>query len=71
MATWESVNVQCPFYRGNDDVSIRCEGFTGGETVTRRFPGAKPRKTCMERKCCGRYWDCPVYRLVNREKYGE
>lgn len=65
MATrWESVNVQCPFYLGNDDRTIRCEGLTEGETVTRRFSGAVKRKACMAKCCCGKYRECPVYKLV-------
>lgn len=66
---WESVNVECPFYRENDDLTIRCEGLTHGETVTRRFPRKTARAACMEQVCCGAYRNCPVYRLVSEVKY--
>lgn len=71
MATsWDSVNVQCPFYKFNDSRSIRCEGIMGDSTITQTFLSPKKRVCYMEALCMGAYVRCALYGEIER-KYEE
>lgn len=71
MATsWESVNVQCPFYRESNSRNLRCEGIWSGSSLTTTFTSPNRRLEYMEKLCMGCYTRCPLYGQIER-KYEE
>ena len=70
---WTDADVRCPFYISDDrrGRSIRCEGYCDGADMVSRFQSLSRREQHMGRFCVGRYEDCPVYRCIYENKYGE
>ena len=69
-----SPSIRCPFYIGLfEKTSIECEGFDESlprmKTVIRMYTG-REIKEYAGRYCCAAYEQCPVYRMIEREKYG-
>ncbi len=71
MATsWDSVNVQCPFYLFNDGRNVRCEGLWQYSSITTSFTSLRRRMEHMQRLCMGPYTQCALYRQLEK-KYEE
>lgn len=66
--SWESVDVECPFYRASDRIYIRCEGLAG-LTMTIYFSDKQRKAVLMERYCNCRWEDCPLHKAVDAQ-YG-
>ncbi len=62
---------RCPFFRSKGGVSVCCEGFTDGCTVSVRFTRKKKLEQHWECFCCGRFNYCEVYRMVMEAKYAD
>lgn len=66
---WGQRDVRCPFWRGETDRAVCCEGLRPGETIRRLLPDKDAKLREMRAFCCGGYDQCPVYGLVMGIKY--
>ena len=56
----EDSYVNCPYYRKEAPVEIRCEGMCG-VTTTHYFTSGAHKEDFKEDFCSGYYWNCPCY----------
>lgn len=74
---YDSANVKCPYYLGNNTkyqcqkVQIRCEGVSKGNSISLEFVSDQVRQTYKENFCysllnCNK---CLIHKMLNR-KYG-
>lgn len=68
--SWDSVNVQCPFYRQSSSRHLSCEGVWSASTIDTTFHSTRSRQELMERLCMSAYTQCPLYRQIEK-KYEE
>lgn len=68
---WARAGVRCPFWRGDWDKAVACEGPFDGSGVTLTFRGDKKRKRHMEVFCFRNYEKCEVYRMIQENKYAD
>lgn len=68
--SWATVHVQCPFFKGDTQQAIACEGLEDREKLRRLMPSEEKKRSIMLRFCCDRYRECEIYRLV-AAKYDE
>lgn len=68
--SWRSVAAQCPFFVRDGRKTITCEGLTDGEEIRRRMSDEARCTDVFREACARRYRECPVYRLINKVKYG-
>ena len=63
-STYMRNHAKCPFYRGDTQQSVICEGFLPDSTVSVRFATRRDmqRHCCVF--CCDKYENCEVYRMV-------
>lgn len=62
--TWSSVEVKCPFWKGETTRAVVCEGLTAGENFRRLLPGERAKKALMREFCCNHYETCKIFQLV-------
>lgn len=67
---WRS-QVECPFYKRDDQNNIYCEGIVENSTNITRFRFKKDRNQQMRIFCCDRYINCEIYRMLMDAKYEE
>lgn len=68
---WARGNVRCPFWRGDWDKAVACEGPFDGCGVTVTFCSQKMKWRQMEVFCADHFRNCEVYRMVRAAKYDE
>lgn len=59
----EDSYVNCPYYRKESPVEIRCEGMCG-VTTTHYFESRRQKDDFKDDFCIGYYWNCPCYRTL-------
>ena len=65
-----SRDVLCPFYKGDDNRRIKCEGFLEGMvSIHLNFEEAFYLEYYMKKHCCAHYRDCEIYKLICRVRY--
>lgn len=62
--SWGSVHAACPFWRGETDRAICCEGVREGETIRRMLPDKEAKHREMLEYCCKDYKLCKIFQLV-------
>lgn len=68
---WARKYVKCPFYRGDGEETVSCEGPFDDVGVTLKFRGPKKQKRHMEVFCAEHFTKCEVFRMVHEAKYDE
>ena len=68
--SWGSVHVKCPFWRGETDRAVCCEGLKPGETIRRLLPSREAKDLEMDRYCARNYEECKIFQLCY-SKYTE
>ena len=64
---YDSVNVKCPYYKGESKNTIQCEDFIG-ETCNRSFKNTSAKKIYKEANCCSfGYKKCSHFQEVNHK----
>ena len=60
--------VQCPFFRRQDRLYVRCEGLTRRGSLTVRFARAAEKTKWMQKRCesIAGCQECPVYQMLVR-----
>lgn len=74
MATrYESADVKCPFYKDIDKkvLKIKCEGITDDCSLHLCFYNLDAETYHISLYCNERYRECPIYRMLMRDKYDE
>lgn len=61
-------NVLCPFYKVETRNTVKCEGVISA-TCSNNFSTTKTKKEHYEEKCCNKYRDCKLYRILEEEYY--
>ena len=67
----DMVRVLCPFRSSASKQYISCEGLTADCGVTLRFTDKDACKAHSVIFCETRYQECPVYRMIYEDKYGD
>lgn len=63
--------VLCPYYQGEDEDSVRCEGVCGARVMIMQFGGKAAKWAHTRGVCETNGWKrCPIARVVG-EKYEE
>ncbi|MBO4854077.1 MAG: hypothetical protein J5482_02880 [Oscillospiraceae bacterium] len=68
---WARRWVRCPFWRGDRQEVVGCEGPFDGSGVQLTFESHGRQRRHMETFCCHHYEKCEVYRMVVEAKYPE
>lgn len=63
-STYMRNHAKCPFYRGDTQQSVICEGFLQGSTVSVRFATQRDMQKHCGLFCCDMYENCEVYRMI-------
>ena len=58
---------QCPFFQSSNKVTVQCEGITNDSIVLIRFLSPDKRTEFRKRYCNSRYFECPMYKLVEKK----
>ena len=61
---WAAVNVQCPFWKGEQSRVIVCEGLGPGEKIERVLPSSGRKKLEMQTYCCKCYESCRIFKML-------
>jgi hypothetical protein len=61
---WSSVEVQCPFWKGETTRAICCEGLRKGEVIRRLLPDKEAKKKELRKYCCKNYELCGIFQMV-------
>lgn len=71
--SWTEADMKCPFYIKDDrgTKSICCEGYETDSVTVTKFKTLGGRDRHMGIYCAARYEQCPMYKAVCRDKYGE
>ena len=69
--TYRGVDAKCPFYIQDSAKTIHCEGLSEGETIRRKFDDEVLCTRTFRGSCCGRYNECPVYKMITEIKYND
>lgn len=56
----EDPYVECPYYRKESPVEIKCVGICG-EHTTNTFSNKKSKQLHKDDFCCGFYFNCSLY----------
>ena len=74
-ASWRQADILCPFYKNDrtKDRMIKCEGLLQKTrtTSTHYFQRQEDHNNHLARYCAARYRECPHFKALMREKYGE
>lgn len=77
MKSYFSADAKCPFYSGDDGHSaVACEGILNATCVKLSFNTNAPQvekdrlKNHIRKYCADHYKSCPIYRMIDDEKYG-
>lgn len=66
MPSYNSVDVKCPFYRGDDGKkNVTCEGVCEGNKLIMAFGRKKDFEIQMRVFCCEHYHRCEIYKVVS------
>ncbi len=67
MASYNSADVQCPFYRRDEpgQGNLTCESVLPGGTVRTHFATREALQTQIRKYCAGDYRGCPWYQVVS------
>lgn len=63
-SSWKSVDVKCPFFKGEARKVIVCEGFYVSENIRRCLHSEARKKAVMAELCCRNYESCPWFQMV-------
>lgn len=63
------VDVLCPFYKGDENRKIICEGIVDRSTISLSFGSKTDFDIQVNSFCCARYRYCEVYRMLMASKY--
>lgn len=70
---YEDAKARCPFYQTTDagGHKIKCEGILGADSIILCYNGKRDRQRVRDLKtyCQAGYADCPVYRMIEKDKY--
>lgn len=67
MATnYEDVDVQCPFFIGEQGLVLRCEGLVGAVTL-HRFKNSQRKADHMKNCCQNNYYECKLCRALDAQ----
>lgn len=67
MAEYGSQDVKCPYYRGDIEKSIKCEGAIN-KICTQPFKSHQKKETYKEKYCCSfNYKNCPYCKMLDRK----
>lgn len=70
--SFKQVDVRCPFYKYDDGKRrIICEGIIDQCSTGLVYHKHSDYETQLSVFCCGDYKKCEVYRMLQKEKYGE
>lgn len=70
--SWAGRSAQCPFYKGDTERSVACEGWLEDKNVLTevRFNGPQKKKKYTKIYCCSTgYKSCGIYKML-MAKYG-
>lgn len=67
MAEYYSVNVKCPFYKGEKGVKLICEGLDKECNIHHQYQEKERKRERVERYCSDRYTECELYRALERK----
>ena len=67
MSDYGSANAKCPFYKGDAEKSIKCEGSVANLCL-HQFRSRSKKAEMFADKCCAEYEECPYFALLF-EKY--
>lgn len=62
---WGAGRVKCPFWKGETDRAIFCQGLIEGEKMKRLFPTERAKQTQKVTYCCKHYQECKVFQIVH------
>ena len=66
MANYGSQDFKCPYYKGDDEKKINCEG-TFTNFCTQIFKSEKKKKLYKEEYCCSfDYKKCPYCKMLDQ-----
>lgn len=66
MANYGNQDIQCPFYKKDEDKKINCEGAVTG-ICTQLFRSKNKKDLYKNEYCCLNYKNCPYYTLLYRD----
>lgn len=66
---YAGASVMCPFYKGEDKYNVRCEGLDGCVSLAVNCRTMSSKQNWQEKNCNKDYEDCPIFRLIMKEKY--
>ena len=67
---WTVAHLKCPFFLGETEKTVVCEGWLPHQKTEMRMSGKHEKREFMEQWCCENYQECEVYKLVMK-KYEE
>lgn len=62
--SYSSADVRCPFWKGETNRAICCEGLRKGETIRRLLPDKAAKRRELRKYCCKDYELCGIFQLV-------
>ena len=62
----EDPDVRCPYYQGQAQSEVCCEGVRGNARIHMAFPGKQERRQYQQEFCCRDWCRCPVAGMHNR-----
>jgi len=71
---FSKADIVCPFYRRSCEGKLNrivCEGVSECSTLAQTWSGKKRMQKHLKGYCCENYSECPIYRMLMREKYNE
>lgn len=68
--SWRTAEVQCPFYKHDQNAKIKCEGVVPRTSAMMCFWSVGEKDQYMDRYCIGHYQACELYRTIMK-KYEE
>lgn len=67
MANYGTQDVKCPFYKGEDEKTIKCEGVIS-DSCTQPFKNGKKKEAHKEIYCdCYNFKNCPYHKILSKK----
>ena len=68
--SYMSVDVKCPFYKGDDGKKLICEGIEDKCNIHHQFENKAGKIKRMEKYCTKNFAKCRLYQILD-EKYNK
>ncbi len=68
---YDCVDAKCPFFKGADKRSVKCDGVPGEFTISLKFPNRERKELHRSVFCDARYQYCEIYRVLEELYYAD